>query len=105
MLKSHYAPKIPFFIANQNESIEKMIAKQGTKKVGVLSFDKQYSQIPAENQRMLSSKGDFSEAAHHLFAYLRELDSMDLDIILSELLPEKNLGRAINDRIRRAASK
>jgi len=28
---------------------------------------------------------------------------MDVDLILAELLPEEGLGRAINDRLRRAS--
>lgn len=105
MLKSHYAPKIPLFIANQNQSIKELIKQHEGKKIGILSFEKEFPEIEAEKQRILSPKGDFSEAAHNLFAYLRELDAMNLDVILSELLPEKDLGRAINDRITRASTR
>ena len=102
MLKSHYAPRIPLFIAKKG--IDELIKKHEGKKIGILSFKKHFTNISTEKQRILSPKGDFSEAAHNLFAYLRELDAMDLDIILTELLPEKDLGRAINDRITRAAA-
>jgi len=44
-----------------------------------------------------------NEAAKNLFAAMRTLDTMDVSVILSELLPEDGLGRAINDRLRRAA--
>jgi len=105
MLKSHYAPRIPLLIANQNQSIKELVKKHEGKKIGILSFEKYFTEISEENQRILSPKGDFSEAAHNLFAYLRELDSLNLDIILTELLPEKDLGRAINDRITRASTR
>jgi len=71
--------------------------------IGILSFTKKYNQIPLKNQFILSEKGDFSEAAQNLFAYMRELDKLNIKIILAERLPEKELGRAINDRLRRAA--
>jgi L-threonylcarbamoyladenylate synthase len=35
---------------------------------------------------------------------LRELDETDVDIMISELLPEIGLGLAINDRLKRAAA-
>lgn len=105
MLKSHYAPKIPILLATPSQDIKELIKIHQGKKIGILSFKKEYSQIDTQKQLILSPKGDFAEAAHHLFAYLRELDKMDLDIILTELVPEKDLGRAINDRIRRATTK
>jgi L-threonylcarbamoyladenylate synthase len=36
---------------------------------------------------------------------MRALDAFDIDVIVAELLPETGLGRAINDRLRRAAFK
>jgi L-threonylcarbamoyladenylate synthase len=45
-----------------------------------------------------------NEAARNLFTALRQLDRMPVDQILAELVPEQGLGRAINDRLRRAAA-
>jgi L-threonylcarbamoyladenylate synthase len=53
---------------------------------------------------ILSENGDFSEAAKNLFSYLRELDESEAEIIISEYLPDTFLGKAINDRLKRAAS-
>ncbi|MFN0048041.1 MAG: Sua5 family C-terminal domain-containing protein, partial [Cytophagales bacterium] len=44
-------------------------------------------------------------ASKNLFKYLRILDESNVDIILAELVPDQNLGKAINDRLRRAASR
>jgi L-threonylcarbamoyladenylate synthase len=52
---------------------------------------------------ILSPRGDLSEAAAQLFAALRRLDARGLDGILTERFPEEGLGRAINDRLSRAA--
>lgn len=52
---------------------------------------------------MLSGTSNFTEAAFNLFAGMRYLDQMDLDVIYAELAPEMDLGVAINDRLRRAA--
>lgn len=100
MLKSHYAPRIPLILGD----IEKLIPQYENHKIGILSFQKQFTQIPKNQQITLSVSGNLEEAAKHLFAAMRELDQLNLDIILAELLPEKELGRAINDRLRRAAA-
>jgi hypothetical protein len=44
-------------------------------------------------------------SASTLFASLRALDQMPIDKIYTQLLPDIGLGRAINDRLRRAAAK
>ncbi|WP_031552137.1 L-threonylcarbamoyladenylate synthase [Parvularcula oceani] len=51
----------------------------------------------------LSPSGDLREAAANLFDYLRRLDAEDADIAVAPI-PESGLGRAINDRLRRAAA-
>ena len=53
---------------------------------------------------MLSSTGDLREAARHLFAALRKLDSLGLDRIYAEPCREEGLGMAIMDRLRRCAT-
>jgi L-threonylcarbamoyladenylate synthase len=64
-----------------------------------------YPIIPAKNHVVLSEEGNLSEAAQCLFAGMRKLDALPVKVIFAELLPEIELGRAINDRIRRAAVK
>lgn len=101
MLKSHYAPHIPLIVGK----IEKHISQFAGKKVGILSFQKEFQEIPKNQQIILSKNGDLAEAAKHLFSAMRLLDQMNLDVILAEFLPEEGLGRAINDRLKRAATK
>ena len=52
----------------------------------------------------LSAAGDLDEAAANLFAFLRRLDDSVAAAIAVMPIPEKGLGRAINDRLRRAAA-
>jgi L-threonylcarbamoyladenylate synthase len=54
---------------------------------------------------VLSQQGCLREAAANLFSVMRRLDEMDLDLIVAEAVPEQDLGRAIMDRLRRAAAK
>jgi L-threonylcarbamoyladenylate synthase len=98
MLLSHYAPRKPLVLGD----IEKLISEYSNQKIGVLSFKEIY---PKYNNQILSIKGDLREAARNLFGALRKLDSENIDLIVGELLPEEGLGRAVNDRLRRAAHK
>jgi L-threonylcarbamoyladenylate synthase len=51
----------------------------------------------------LSPSGDLAEAAANLFAALRTLDAAGARAIAVMPIPERDLGEAINDRLRRAA--
>ncbi len=52
----------------------------------------------------LSPGGDLREAAANLYAYLRILDDTGIDCIAVMPIPDEGLGRAINDRLQRAAA-
>ena len=52
----------------------------------------------------LSINDDLAEAAANLFAMLRRLDRPEFTGIAVMPIPEEGLGRAINDRLRRAAA-
>ncbi|MGL4596604.1 MAG: L-threonylcarbamoyladenylate synthase [Bacteroidia bacterium] len=99
-LKAHYAPRIKLILGNLN----KLIEQNTLTKKAVLAF----REIPAETSwtasACLSPTGDFHEAARNLFAALRQLDQSDAELILAERLPDSDLGRAINDRLERAAA-
>ncbi|MCB9048687.1 MAG: threonylcarbamoyl-AMP synthase [Lewinellaceae bacterium] len=100
MLKSHYAPSAPVVLGD----IESLLPRYRGQKVGVITFKRAIPGLPPERQLILSPTGGLAEAARNLFAGMRRLDALQLDIILAELLPEEGLGRAINDRLRRAAA-
>jgi L-threonylcarbamoyladenylate synthase len=53
----------------------------------------------------LSRKGDLVEAAANLFRMLHELDALSPEYIAVAPIPETGLGEAINDRLRRAATR
>ncbi len=99
MLKSHYAPRTRLLVIRDS-----LLVEEDKSKIGYLGFDKFKADIPFENQLLLSPSGDLNEAAKNLFAYMRLLDARGFDKIYTELLPESGLGRAINDRIKRATT-
>lgn len=95
-LSSHYAPRTPLTLG----SLDELLARHAGRRVGVLAFQRERE---ATTCRVLSPTGDLFEAARGLFAALRELDRAGCERLLAEPVPEEGLGRAINDRLRRAA--
>ncbi len=100
MLSSHYSPRRPFRLMSVEEALKMVPAER----LGALAFRETSPLAPMPQQRVLSPTGEISEAAKNLFAALRALDGLDVDLIVGELLPETGLGRAVNDRLRRAAA-
>jgi len=98
-LKSHYAPKKPLLLGNAG----KLLSANSNKKVALLSFGKDYFSAPNIHVYNLSRMGNLEEAALNLFRFLRQADDSDADLVICETLPDEGLGRAINDRLRRAA--
>lgn len=98
MLKSHYAPRKPFFIKTREELMN------ADSDIGCLLFDKVTIGHELMYHKTLSETGDLAEAAQHLFSYLRDLDSLPVREIWAEKVPEYGLGLAINDRLKRAAT-
>ncbi len=95
-LQSHYAPRKEIVVGN----LEELIPAYPPASVDVLSFHKDHG-VPS--QVILSPAGNLEEAARNFFAALRKLDESPSRIILAEYLPDEGLGRAINDRLKRAA--
>lgn len=96
-LESHYAPRTPLLLGD----IKELLHEHGKQNIGILSFQDTY---PETSCRSLSPTADLSEAARNLFKALRELDALPLRYILAERVPDYGLGRAINDRLKRAAA-
>ena len=99
MLKSHYAPRKPLYLTTRDKVLDQL-GKPGN---GGLLFKSGVDSEALANSLVLSPKGDFREAAHNLFRYLRYLDTQPIREIWAEKLPDQDLGRAINDRLLRAS--
>jgi L-threonylcarbamoyladenylate synthase len=96
-LKSHYSPSKPIILGNIIDLLQKYPAHCS----GILTFNKDFN---SPYQFVLSQTSSLEEAAKNLFTALRELDKLPVDVILAELVPDHGLGRAINDRLKRAAA-
>ncbi len=93
MLASHYAPSLPL-------RLEAVAPFPGE---ALLAFGREVR--PGFGEVLwLSRSGNLTEAAANLFAMLRRLDRPLFTGIAVSPIPEHGLGRAINDRLRRAAA-
>ena len=89
MLERHYAPSLPL----------RLNAAEARPGEALLAFG---PGVPGAALN-LSPGGDVEEAAANLFAMIRALDRPRFQAIAVMPIPEQGLGRAINDRLRRAA--
>jgi L-threonylcarbamoyladenylate synthase len=97
MLKSHYSPVKPLHILEEG-----VLAKIDRQQAGLLSFSGKESEGFKKVIR-LTEKGDLREFAVRLFAAIHQLEATDVETIIVEPVPEKGIGVAIMDRVRKAA--
>lgn len=103
MLDRHYAPRTSMRLVQRLEEIDP--ASLGNQRVGLLSLrGEQGRGMGFAAAEVLSATGDLTAAAAQLFDAMHRLDRAGLDLIIAEAVPEQGLGRAINDRLRRAAT-
>lgn len=98
-LPAHYSPRTPLAI------IDDIHHPPHDKKTALLAFRSPGGMVPYDIVEVLSPSGDLREAAANLFSALHRLDAAGVDAIFAEAVPETGLGRAIMDRLRRAAVK
>ncbi len=97
-LPYHYAPHTPLRIVRTSSEI----------KIGnsaFLAFRQPQFPVRARHVRVLSAPGDMREAAARFFSSLIELDGTASEIIYAEAIPERGLGKAMMERLRKAAKK
>ena len=90
----HYAPDADMFVIEGDaekvkaeiDNRKKELESEG-KKVGIIFFD----------------ANDFDEAAHNLFAKLREMDEQHVDVILAGAVEKTGLGYAVMNRMLKSA--
>lgn len=101
MLKSHYAPSVSIRLGNIEMNLKKFVSKDD---VGIISFNTQFENVPEKNQLKLAPDNALNTAAKNLFLALRYMDTLKISTLLIEEVPDYGLGKAINDRLRRAAA-
>ena len=100
MLSRHYAPKTPIVLHEVHSQIEPSSAQDALLTWGAPAEDDEQFEILVR----LSGTDDLAECAANFFAGLRSLDAHDPRVIIARRFPDHGLGRALNDRLNRAAN-
>ncbi|QDU43248.1 Threonylcarbamoyl-AMP synthase [Symmachiella dynata] len=98
-LPQHYAPGTPLILTVDDQS------PASGKRTGLLCLTAPEDTSAYIAVEELSNTGNLTEAAANFFAAMRRLDAAGLDVIVAQPFPNKGLGRALNDRLTRAATK
>jgi L-threonylcarbamoyladenylate synthase len=101
-LPRHYSPRVQLQLIAPGEALPTPHAGE---KAGALLMRQRPEVEGYAVVETLSRDGNLIEIAAHLFAALRRLDSLNLDRVVIESVPEHGLGRAIMDRVRRAVQR
>lgn len=97
LLKSHYAPLTPLYLAEHTFDLKRLIDEldeeniEGLTKenIGIMDF---------------SMYDNFRELGKHLFSDLRNLDERNYKMLFASKVKNLKLGRAINDRLEKASA-
>ena len=98
LLKSHYSPKKPMYIAG-----DPCISSKEQNKGGLISFGVPGKECQFGKVEILSETKDLKEAAVNLFSAMHRLDESDIEYIVAEPVPEEGIGIAIMNRLVKAA--
>lgn len=97
MLSQHYAPHTSLRIVSDPSEVA------SPEQCGLLTLQAHPAASRFAASETLSARGDLTEAAANFFAALRRLDSARVRQIIATPFPNHGLGRALNDRLSRAA--
>ncbi len=107
----HYAPGVPMYLVEGEpfrvrETIKQLCHENSLKgnKVGILVTAENAGYFQADAVEVLGSRLSPQEIAASFFYSLRRLDASGVDLILAESFEEKGIGRALMNRLRKAAS-
>lgn len=113
LLPTHYAPRTPFVLVlgESRDSRARLLAEvtaatAAGQRVGVLALQEDAAEFPAGTVvEVVGTWEDPAASASRIFDALRSLDRCGLDVMYARTLapPASGLGRALADRLRRAA--
>ena len=101
MLPQHYAPRTPLYLVSDLQQNPREFS--ATDRLGGLGLTQAPAGYRFTATEILAPDGDLEIAATRFFAALRKLDESQLNAIIAEEFPDVGLGRALNDRLRRAS--
>jgi L-threonylcarbamoyladenylate synthase len=99
LLKSHYSPRKPIYLNKE------FLNKDDFSKAGLIAFG-----IPEDGSdfklvEQLSEAQNLNEAAVNLFSAMHRMENADIEFIIVQPVPERGIGIAIMDRLKKAVYK
>ncbi len=98
-LDMHYAPRC---LLVKQDDIALQLQEAENFKTALIRFTRPIDGYDPEKQFILAPDGSLKTAASRLFGILRQLDNEGYNLAIVENVPDEGLGRAINDRLKRA---
>ncbi len=118
MKHRHYAPDTPLILVETDsydepqhlvEAVRRLILEYKMRglKVAVISYTETYRYYEGLVDKVLvmGSRGNVYEVARNLFATLRAIDKLGVDVAVVEGVEERGLGLAVMNRLRRASTR
>lgn len=102
----HYAPKAKLsLVEGSSLFLQQQVSKEKAmnKKVGVLTTIENQGKYQADVILPCGTVEDLTTVAQHLYEVLRKFDEYELDVIFSETFSEEGVGKAIMNRLTKAA--
>ncbi len=96
LLKNHYAPLTPLYLAEHTFDLKRLIDELDDDKIEGLSKE-------SIGIMDFSIYDNFREVSKNLFSDLRQVDEMNYKMIFASKVKNLKLGRAINDRLEKAS--
>jgi L-threonylcarbamoyladenylate synthase len=110
MKYTHYAPKAPMTLVRGDQdavirTIRRLVAEgmDHNKRIGILCSDEIAGSYENGFVKSIGSRHEEAQIAHNLYRVLREFDEQNLDAIYSEMFDTTGVGRAIMNRMLKAA--
>ena len=101
----HYAPQKPLIVVEGRKAFEEAVAQlSGRVKVVALCSEEECSKLPESVQKIVLGKEEnLYEIARNLFDSFRKVDKTDAQVALIHSFPERGIGLAIMNRVRKAS--
>src|SRR5699024_107250 len=99
----HYAPEVPLVLVKNRNELQRAIEQERKlgNRVGVLASAATAKNVMADEIVVLGESE--TEMAMKLYQALRSFKQTDVDLVMCESLPQEGVGKAVMDRIERAA--
>ncbi len=101
----HYAPQKPLIVVESRRAFEEAVAQLSSRvKLVALCSKEECSKLPENVQKIeLGREENLYEIARNLFDSFRRVDKTDAQLALIHSFPEKGIGLAIMNRVRKAS--